>query len=184
MGLPNLALASLRDLGPFTITLQGEATEAFLSQRPCVYFEWSYGVKAPGASDWTVSWSGYRTSSPFTALTPRGPLPINLNEVRLFLSPAVEREWSRADKDKGEAPKVVAQRLAAHTPVSAAEHCLEAGREYFAVVSAEDFNLPPAAGSRVAKKARQWVLWISDQPFSAEGKPQVAPTPTYQHWNH
>ncbi len=53
MDKPPIDIAALAETAPFQVSLEGEAQESFFTHKPCVYFEWTYGIKEPGG--WTMT---------------------------------------------------------------------------------------------------------------------------------
>ncbi|MHB8876225.1 MAG: hypothetical protein ACYC8T_21245 [Myxococcaceae bacterium] len=177
---PQATLESLEGAGTIEVKLEGAPLDTFLSKKKCVYFEWTYGVREGG--EWRTRWSGYHSEAPVVVLTPRGRLELRTGQLRTYLSPAFEKTWTK--KDPAGAPEVVKEKLAEESAITAVEHCLEQGRTYFARLHVDSYRKPPLPGQDKPAKGKNPVLWISDQPFTAEGKPQRPLTPAYQGWTY
>ncbi|GEM_PF-1157039 len=169
----------IETLGVFTVTLQGETQDAFLSKRKVLYFEWHYGEK--GDKGWISYLTGFHSEQGLLAITPKGTLEIPLRSLRPCLSPVFSRTYT--GKTIKEAP-AVAQELFSETskPVTVEEYCLESGKTYYAKVSTESYFLPPGEDGNPSEH-HNTVLLISDSPFK-DGMPAKEITPGYRGWTY
>ena len=177
---PLATLESLDGAGPFEVKLEGEKLETVLSKKSCVYFEWTYGVRA--GDQWQTRWTGFHSDSPVVVQTPKGRLELRTNQLRPYLAPSFEKTWTQ--KDPKGAPQVVKEKLAEEKAIAAAEYCLAAGRTYYARVHIDSYRKPPRPGEGKPSEGKNPVLWISDQPFGEDGKPKAQLTPAYQGWSY
>lgn len=180
MATAPLALEDLAGLTEFPITLSGETLETYLSKKPCLYFEWHFGVKIDGDWDWFST--GYHHETDLVIETPKGPVEVSWRKCRLFLNPS----WTKtvAPGNASEAPEVVREKLAEEKkPITIEEYALLPGKTYFARLDTESYHLPPRPPDMKPQRRTNTVIWISDQPFR-DGKPVSLITPTFKSWSY
>lgn len=170
-----LTVQSLKDLGAFTVTIDGPALESFPSKRPCRYFEWAVGEKQ--ADTWAVRFAASHSGTPVTIVTPRGRIGVRYSSMRLYLPASASHRYTRADA--AAAPEIVRAHLSESEAITLEEFVLEAGRRYYARVDVETYFLPPEPGAGQPARRQHFVLAISDLPFK-NGKPQRPLTPAFQ----
>jgi hypothetical protein len=170
------SLDALQADAPFAITVDGERQRSFLGQKACVYFEWSYGEPGPDGA-WAVSFRGYQSEAEVKVKTPRGELSLRPGDLRVHVPPSTERSYDAAKKGDI-VPEVIRGAFDEHPKLEAKEFCLEPGKTYQAVVTAEHFKLPPKPGKGPTTRTHL-VLTVSDVPF-VDGKSPTPLTPAYR----
>lgn len=174
MEKPPFDIAALAEIGDFQVTLEGEIQESFFTHKPCVYFEWTYGVKE--LDSWTMTWQGYRSHNLVTALTAYGPFTLRVYQIRLYIAPSYSRVYSAKDAEK--APEAVRKKiLQENRPLTVEEYRLEANKPYHAQIEVDSYAIPPMPGESTLPVGRNAILAISDLPF-VRGRPQRPMTPS------
>ena len=169
-------LESLKRLGEFKVTAEGEPLESFPSGRPAVYFEWAAGYKVN--DQWAERTASGHSGRPVTMVTPRGRLDASFAALRLYLPVTTSRSYSRRDAEG--APDVIREQLRSDArPILVEDIVLEANKTYYAKVDTEGYWLPPDRDGGKPSRRFKAVLAISDLPFE-NGKPQRPLTPAYQ----
>ncbi len=161
---------------PFKVHVDGDEV-AFLGKMKTAYFEWMYGVKENGA---LASYSiAYRSEAPLLLEADGKRAAIPANRVRVFATPAFEKEFKPGDKS---APEIVQEYMEKEKHGAyVAEFRLEAGKTYDAVVHEDVYKLPPNGPGQPPGKGKKTVLRISNKPFKGS-EPTVEPTPVYKNW--
>ena len=170
-------LESLQGLGQFQIKVTGKPLKSFPSRRDCVYFEWDYGEK--DENDELTSYSvGYKSQDPVIIITTKGMIEVPINKIRLYIGPSFTKTYSR--EESSISPKPVRERLIKEeNPITLEEYTLRQGRNYYATIKIESYNLPPRPGEGKPSEHYNAVLQLSDVPF-LEGKPQRKLTPAFR----
>jgi len=173
------SMDELKSLGVFTVTLNGETREAYLSKKKVLYFEWHYGEK--GKKGWVSYCTGYRSEESLQIVTPKGTLELPVSRIRPYLSPSYSVKY--ATKTIKEAPAAVQDYFRETAkPVTVEEYCLEPGKTYHAKVSTESYFLPPGEDGNPVERHND-VLMLSDSPFR-DGVPGGEITPGYRGWTY
>jgi len=172
-------LNELEKLGIFTVTLQGEPRESYLSKKKVLYSEWHYGEK--GENGWVSFITGYRTIGNLTIATPIGTFELPARLLRPYLSPVYLRTYT--GKTIKDAPSPARELYSENgKPVTLEEYCIEPGKTYHAKISTESYFLPPGEDGEPIERHNK-VLILSDSPFK-DGMPQKEITPGYRGWTY
>ncbi len=167
-------IGSLSECGSFQVSFEGEILEAYLTRKPAVYYEWTYGIKDPGG--WSMAWQGFRSHTPVTVATPYGKLTLRIYQLRLYIAPVYSRVFSAKDAEK--APEPVKKKiLQENRPLTVEEYRIDPRKNYYACVEMDQYTLPPLPGENPPATTRNAILAVSDLPF-IENRPQRPMTPS------
>jgi hypothetical protein len=175
-----ISLEDLPDATDFTLSLDGETQQSFLSESECVYWEWVYGVVRNG--NWVVTSRGYQSNLTIQATTKQGTFELTTPRMRTFLKPSWEKVFDK--KHKAEAPEAVRPMIDDEdSPITVVEYCLKKNTGYHARIKSESGLLPPSKPNGPPRERKHVVLVVSDRPFK-DGRPQGEVTPAYRGWKY
>lgn len=159
------SLESLKSLGEFTVTIEGEP-----------YSEFAAGYKEDGR--WAERIATSHSGKPVAILTPRGRLEARFAMLRLYLAVATSQRYTR--QETASAPELIRDELEKDgRPVVVEEIVMQAGRTYYAKVETVSYMLPPERAGAPPSRHTNLVLAISDLPFK-NGRPQRPLTPAFE----
>jgi hypothetical protein len=168
-----------RPAGPFEVRIGGTGADSFLKRTRCGYWEWTYGERHEGKlASYTVV---YHSEAPLFLDVDGKTLEVSARKIRTYLTPSFERDYAVGDLA---APEIVRARMKEEKKgLYAAEHCLEVGKTYHALVRDDEYLLPPDGPGSAPRTGHNRVLLISDRPF-VDGKPVGEVTPGFRGWSY
>lgn len=121
-----------------------------------------------GADDPKSSYRTWGSDDPFYMLYENIKIDIDRSKIRTFIN----KTGSFKEKDGNSGTILLSD-----------EYGIVSGRKYFIRLAFEEYTLPPERGDSKPQKRKNYVLWVSDNPYKG-GRPQIELTPLYKHWSY
>lgn len=162
----------------FFVTAGGVGETSPLAGLEASYWDWGFVSYAEDGRLQSYR-AGGAWRGPVTLVVDGHEIALRVNQLRLYLTPSYRLDVRPDDE---QIPAAVAAWLAefGHTLDETdvvEEYVLERGRDYHAVVRADQHELPPVAG--IPQWATNPVLHLSDRPFNSLPA-EAAPIPSFR----